>query len=261
MDLLKRMQLRKSSLSLSYDTLDDTVLEKIVNEHSHHLQQGSKLVLAFVTNMARIFLVDSTLEVMLVDLKANNGGDYFMYDYEFETDDEEDPNDNQLGYLIIEVVKENGDLYFLQQVVNRHQEPEVIKVLDKAGNDAAIGKEHGWIDCLLIARETSTASPVDFQPSNDASAVGTTAASSVAASAAKTTKRASSSSTKTTNGGSSNLIIKTSSNIKSAYGSGKKSKKEIIRKTSSLSLLRSSSSSNNQATNFARAAAAAARPK
>lgn len=248
MDLLKRMRLRKSSLSLIYDTLDDIVLERIVTEHAHRLQEGSKLVLTFVTNMARIFLVDSTLEVMLVDLKANNGGDYFMYDYEFEND-EEGLNDDHLGYLIIEVVKENGDLYFLQQLVNKNLEPEIIRVLDKAGHDASIGKEHGWIDCLLIARETSTASPVEPKTISDATTLE-----------AKTNV-VPASATMAVNGAPSRPTAKKTNDIKSKKGSGKKpKKKEIKRKVPSLPSLQSSPSTN-QATNFARAAAAAVRQK
>lgn len=231
MDLLRRMLLRKSSLK--YDILDDEVLEKIVTEHESHLRNGSKIVLTFVTNMARIFLVDSTLEVMLVDLKANNGGDYLMYDYEFENDDEEQLTDNHSGYLIIEVVKENGELYFLQQIVNKDAELEVIKIVDKSGNEASIGKGHGWIDCLLIARETSSAPPDEPKADNGVAAPVS----------------------KATNG----TTVK-KSEIKSKKGSTKKTKKETKRKVSTLSSVRSPLSTN-LANSFARAAAAAVRQK
>ncbi|KAI5956726.1 PKH3 [Candida jiufengensis] len=167
MDLLYKINLKKQNLNIQYDILDDSILEQIISRNKVVLEQNKKLVLTIITNMARLFFVEASLEVMLVDLKANKGADCLMYDYEFETDDEEEDNssDNSLGYLIIELVKDGGDLVFLEQISNdvRKKLPQVIKVNDKTNKEVSIGSDHGWIDCLLIARDTSSSATTTQQ--------------------------------------------------------------------------------------------------
>ena len=61
-----------------------------------------------------------------------------MYDYEFENTVDEDGNllskqDETFGYLIIELIKDGGDLVFLQRVSDeqRLRLTNAVKVLDK----------------------------------------------------------------------------------------------------------------------------------
>lgn len=118
MDTLFKLVLGHEYLSNSQsEVLDDSVLDKLTTENKGILTGDAKIVIAVVTNMARVFFIDASLNVMLVDLKANKGADYLMYDYEFENVVDDDGNiipesDEVFGYLIIELVKEGGDLVF-----------------------------------------------------------------------------------------------------------------------------------------------------
>ena len=95
MDNLIKLVLSKRYLNKpEYQVLDDSVLDELTSKYASILKQESKAVITIVTNMARVFFIDASLNVMLVDLKANKGADY-------------------------------------------------------------LGSSHGWIDCLLIAREIS----------------------------------------------------------------------------------------------------------
>ncbi|RCK58180.1 Serine/threonine-protein kinase PKH3 [Candida viswanathii] len=163
MDTLFKLVLSHEYISnSSSEVLDDSVLDKLTTEYKSILQGNSKVVIAVVTNMARVFFVDASLNVMMVDLRANKGADYLMYDYEFENVVDDDGNvipesDEVFGYLIIELVKEGGDLVFLKRISEkaRTRLGDMLKVVDKNGHDVVIGTSHGWIDCLLIAREIS----------------------------------------------------------------------------------------------------------
>lgn len=163
MDTLFKLVLGHEYLSNSQsEVLDDSVLDKLTTENKGILTGDAKIVIAVVTNMARVFFIDASLNVMLVDLKANKGADYLMYDYEFENVVDDDGNiipesDEVFGYLIIELVKEGGDLVFLKRISDRERSKlgNMLKVVDKHGHDVVIGTSHGWIDCLLIAKEIS----------------------------------------------------------------------------------------------------------
>lgn len=163
MDNLIKLVLSKRYLNKpEYQVLDDSVLDELTSKYASILKQESKAVITIVTNMARVFFIDASLNVMLVDLKANKGADYLMYDYEFENTVDEDGNllskqDETFGYLIIELIKDGGDLVFLQRVSDeqRLRLANAVKVLDKKGEEVVVGSSHGWIDCLLIAREIS----------------------------------------------------------------------------------------------------------
>lgn len=108
MDNLIKLVLSKRYLNKpEYQVLDDSVLDELTSKYASILKQESKAVITIVTNMARVFFIDAFLNVMLVDLKANKGADYLMYDYEFENTVDEDGNllskqDETFGYLIIE---------------------------------------------------------------------------------------------------------------------------------------------------------------
>ena len=207
MDTLYMVRLEKSLVGLNYNTLDDMLLEKIIARNGDYLKKKATTVLTVITNMARIFFINNNLDAMLVDLKANKGKDCLMYDYEFEGgDDDDDDNDaeqeqvnsgnslgkrketsvEELGYLIIELVRENGDLIFLKQsqTPKSKQMAKELKVLDKHGNEVLIGADHGWIDCLLIARETSFSSEAT---STSASSTSSTSSSTTLTTTSPTT--------------------------------------------------------------------------
>ncbi|RLV85784.1 Serine/threonine-protein kinase PKH3 [Meyerozyma sp. JA9] len=142
------------------EVLDDTVIEKLVRKYDSELQKTLKPVVTVITNLARVFFIESSLDVMMVDLKANNGGDYSMYDYEFESiavDGDEDVLNGEevYGYLILELVREGGDLIFLKRIgpMDKLSLKQQVSVVDKNGAPVTLGKVHGWIDCLLIAKD------------------------------------------------------------------------------------------------------------
>ncbi|CAK9435369.1 uncharacterized protein LODBEIA_P00960 [Lodderomyces beijingensis] len=175
MDILYKARLSNRSIGIDYDSLDVVSLEQIIKKNRKKLQNDLALVHAVVTNMARIFLISPSFETMKVDLKANKGKDYLMYDYEFENDFEsEEPLPvDKLGYLIIELVNEGGDLIFLKQADDQvHSKAEFPKIADNNGKEVLIGKNYGWIDSLLIARDAS----LDADPAAATAAVATNAA-------------------------------------------------------------------------------------
>lgn len=141
--------------------LDDEAIEKLINKYQATLDSTSKPVVTIITNMARVFFIDGSLNVMLIDLKANQGSDYLMYDYEFESvavdsdDGEEvDNGEDVYGYLILELVREKGDLIFLQRIQPHHKQiRDSVMVVDKSGKEVKLGIDYGWIDCLLIAKD------------------------------------------------------------------------------------------------------------
>lgn len=137
--------------------LDDVSIEQLVNKHDKLLAQEQVLVVAVITNKARVFFIDSQLNVMLVDLKANYGADYSMYDYDFEYV-EDDPDLKGEGYLILELIKEGGDLVFLQrntvanQLLQLQLQPNKVQVVDGT-NVVKRGASKLWIESLLTAKD------------------------------------------------------------------------------------------------------------
>lgn len=160
LDVIFKSELSKK-LRPSTQSLNDGLIEKLIEKHESHLKANAKPVVTIITNMARVFFIDGSLNVMLIDLKANNGGDYLMYDYEFETvavdseeEEVEDQGEEVFGYLILELIREGGDLIFLKRI-SQDDLPvkDDVKVVDKNGKDVKLGVHYGWIDCLLIAKD------------------------------------------------------------------------------------------------------------
>lgn len=161
LDTILKLHLSGSVLPKSLN-LDDSVIEKLISKYERSLKTTSKPVITVITNMARVFFVDGQLNVMMIDLKANQGNDYLMYDYEFESiafDSEEDEalgqkGEDVYGYLILELIKEGGDLVFLQRLSEHERATRVgVMVTDKTGKEVKIGVDYGWIDCLLLAKD------------------------------------------------------------------------------------------------------------
>ena len=161
LDVVLKLQLSNKVIKRDQrEVLDDTVIEKLVRKYDSELQKTLKPVVTIITNLARVFFIESLLDVMMVDLKANNGGDYLMYDYEFESiavDGDEDVLNGEevYGYLILELVREGGDLIFLKRIgpMDKLSLKQLVSVVDKNGSQVTLGKVHGWIDCLLIAND------------------------------------------------------------------------------------------------------------
>lgn len=147
--------------------LSDSVIEGLIETHHYLLKKTAAQIVTVVTNKARVFFIDASLNVMMVDLRANQGGDYLMYDYEFETiaveEDEQDilSGEDVYGYLILELIKEGGDLIFLKRISDsdRLSLQERVKVIEKSGSEVRLGKDYGWIDCLLLAKELVSKEP------------------------------------------------------------------------------------------------------
>ncbi|KAK6458339.1 kinase-like domain-containing protein [Scheffersomyces xylosifermentans] len=144
------------------EQLDNTLIDGLISEYSSELERTATPVITVITNLARVFFVTANLNVMLVDLKANQGGDYSMYDYEFESmaiDDDEPSSgaegEDVYGYLILELIREGGDLIFLKRIsdFDRLSLTDPIKVVDQSGDEVKLGKNYGWIDCLLMAKD------------------------------------------------------------------------------------------------------------
>lgn len=140
--------------------LDDEVIELLISKYRDILQHNMTPVVVCISNKARVFLIDSNLDVMMVDLTANKGGDYLMYDYEFEdvVDDSETGSlepEEVFGYLILELIKEGGDLIFLKRFSDRDRTiyKNPIRVLAKDNSTYSIGAGHGWIESLIWAKE------------------------------------------------------------------------------------------------------------
>lgn len=162
MDIIMRLTL--SNKEVKRDTsqlLDDSIIDDLITRFNSTLENTSIPVITVITNQARVFFIDGSLNVMMVDLKANQGGDYLMYDYEFEgisVENEEgsiEEGQEIYGYLILELIREKGDLIFLKRVsdMNSPLIKNSVKVLDKDGHEIKLGKNYGWIDCLLMAKE------------------------------------------------------------------------------------------------------------
>lgn len=140
--------------------LDNDCIERIIDKQ-FQLEDKMDPVVACITNRARLFLIDKNLDVLLIDLTANKGHDYLMYDYEFESvmvdSDESDAQDGEevYGYLILELIKDDGDLVFLKRFSD--ETPEAIRrsvrVVGANGDTLQIGVELGWIDCLIRMKQ------------------------------------------------------------------------------------------------------------
>lgn len=162
MDIILRLTLSNNEVKRNTSKLlDDSMIDDLITRFNSTLERTSTPVITVITNQARVFFIDGSLNVMMVDLKANQGADYLMYDYEFEGISIEDESGSiedgkeVYGYLILELIKEKGDLIFLKRVSDFNL-PEIknsVKVLDKDGQEIKLGKNYGWIDCLLMAKE------------------------------------------------------------------------------------------------------------
>lgn len=161
LDTILKLILSNKLIDRTPGNLDIDVIESLIKRHGSILQSNMIPVVACVSNMARVFLIDDRLEVMMVDLTANKGGDYLIYDYDFESiivedDENEGANEEEVfGYLILELIKEGGDLVLLKRFEDadrvRFQNPT--RVLGKNGDRVVLGKNYGWIDCLVYAKE------------------------------------------------------------------------------------------------------------
>lgn len=160
MDTILKLQLNHQVLRRKpSQPLDDSVIDNLIKQHQYKLKKSSVPVVTVVTNLARVFFIDASLNVMLIDLKANQGSDYLMYDYEFENSSDSDENEDvvslQDGYLIIELIREGGDLIFLKKItgLDKLSLTETVKIVKKNGAEIQLGQNYGWIDCLLMAKE------------------------------------------------------------------------------------------------------------
>ncbi|CUM63452.1 uncharacterized protein PRCAT00001027001 [Priceomyces carsonii] len=161
MDMLLKLYLGKDEAHRRPGShLDEESINTLISKYSHTLQKKSELVITVVTNKARVFFISSDLNVMLIDLKANQGNDYLMYDYEFESiavDDNASITDGEdiYGYLVLELVKEGGDLIFLKRVseMDKLTLTDPIRVINNKKEKVTLGDSYGWIDCLLMAKQ------------------------------------------------------------------------------------------------------------
>lgn len=161
LDTILKLQLSNKLIDRKPGSIDDEAIEHLIERYQEVLDKNMVPVVACVSNKARIFLIYQNLEVMLVDLTANQGGDYLMYDYEFESVYIEDEGatssqgEEVFGYLILELIKEGGDLVFLKRVKENEKAKyeKSARVVDKKGNVVRIGENLGWIDCLIWAKD------------------------------------------------------------------------------------------------------------
>lgn len=164
LDSVMRLVLSNKLIDRKPGNLDDETIEKLIDRHKATLNERMMPVIACISNKAKVFLIDERLDVMMVDLTANKGGDYLMYDYEFESeivsDEEEDwfdtkKSDEVFGYLILELIKEGGDLIFLKRFSDKDKADfsSSIKVVGANGDNIKIGANFGWIDCLIWAKD------------------------------------------------------------------------------------------------------------
>lgn len=155
----------------SSQTVDDVLINNIVADHYQTLESQATVVVTVITNKARVFLVDRKLNVMLVDLKAYQS--YLLYDFEFETsaNEEENAPDNEetYGYLILELLQENGTFVFLRRIFDRDTTMHNLKVLNGANEQVVLGTDYGWIDCLLMAKNI-----LDYKPLREAGKTNST---------------------------------------------------------------------------------------
>lgn len=159
LDTILKLLLSNRVINRKPGSLDDDMIEMLVDRHQTVLDRNMVPVVACVSNKARVFLIDSSLEVMMVDLTANKGGDYLMYDYEFESivvDENDSPEGEEVfGYLILELIKEGGDLIFLKRLdeADKVKFKNPTRAVDKDGEVVRLGAKFGWIDCLIWAKE------------------------------------------------------------------------------------------------------------
>lgn len=161
LDSILKLRLKNSSIRKKSGNLDNESTEKIIEQNQITLDSDMKPVVACVSNKARLFLIDGDLNVLMIDLAANKGHDYLMYDYEFESvfvdsdDSDGEQGEDVFGYLIIEMIQENGDLVFLKRF-SEDSPPELrnsVRVVGANGDTIRIGSELGWIDCLIRTKK------------------------------------------------------------------------------------------------------------
>ncbi|GME93251.1 unnamed protein product [Ambrosiozyma monospora] len=142
------------------ESLDDSILNTIITENSHHLNKDLKSCILIITSLARLLIYEinsdfklqspqssTQLQVQdfyskIIEIKLTNKN-VSMYDYEFDEEFKE-------GYLILELTNLNK-LIFLSAY-----DP---KVLVKGGINSnvrvgfAVNESVSWIDALLKAKE------------------------------------------------------------------------------------------------------------
>lgn len=161
LDSILRIRRPNTVCSSKAGNLDNETIEKIIENNQFDLEKNMSPVVACVTNRARVFLIDKNLDVLMIDLTANKGHDYLMYDYEFESIlVDSDYSDDELGeevygYLILELIKDGGDLVFLKRFSNDQPSAlrNAIRVKNANGEVLKIGEELGWIDCLIRTKK------------------------------------------------------------------------------------------------------------
>lgn len=181
LDTILKLILSNKLIDRTPGNLDIDVIESLIKRHGSILQSNMVPVVACISNLARVFLIDNRLDVMMVDLTANRGGDYLIYDYDFESivvgdnESEEAKKQEVYGYLILELIKEGGDLVLLKRFedVDRIRFKNPTRVLGKSGEHVVLGKDYGWIDCLVYAKElvdklTQEQQPKQQKPHNTA---------------------------------------------------------------------------------------------
>ena len=163
LDCVLKLMLSNRLIDRKPGNLDDEVIEHLIGRHEAILNERMMPVIACISNKAKVFLIDEMLDVMMVDLTANKGDDYLMYDYEFEGVilDEEDNSsgvsgqEEVFGYLILELIREGGDLIFLKRFseTDKKKYSSTIRVVNANGEALKIGSNFGWIDCLIWAKQ------------------------------------------------------------------------------------------------------------
>lgn len=161
LDTILQIRLQNAICPGKVGNLDNDAIERIIEQNQKRLERNLCPVVACVTNKARVFLIDKKLEVLMIDLTSNKGHDYLMYDYEFESilvdsdASDDDLGEEVYGFLILELIKERGDLVFLKRFTNdvRKEVRESIKVTKPNGEVLKIGAELGWIDCLIRTKK------------------------------------------------------------------------------------------------------------
>lgn len=161
LDTILKLILSNNLIGKKPGNLDINMIETLIKKHGEVLSSNMVPVVACISNMARVFLIDSSLQVMMVDLTANEGGDYLIYDYDFESvvvgDDRSDGSNGEevYGYLILELIKEGGDLVFLKRFdeTDKAQFQNPTHVVGKTGQHIVLGTNYGWIDCLVYAKQ------------------------------------------------------------------------------------------------------------
>ena len=161
LDSILKLRVRNTVCREKAGNLDNDVIEQIIYANEFNLDKRMIPVVACVTDKARLFLIEPNLDVIMIDLTVNRGHDYLMYDYEFESimiesdKSDSDAGEEMFGYLILELVKEAGDLVFLKRFSDKQSVDyeSIVHVIGPSGETLLIGRDVGWIDCLIKTKK------------------------------------------------------------------------------------------------------------